>query len=342
MKERLSKLLRKVSGKPPAHPPRLPPSAASRVAPRLDASRARSTLEAPSAPKLVAKGVLPKLVASHASRGPVKRGAPKLIVNEAVGATIASGGSPPTQGRTGWTVHRDVALRLKNLSVHEPVDSPDDPGRELGAFKIRLAGSVQVRWDAGSLVQQRYSVKGYQTSATPVSNNICTFAAYDEGRLAGTVSLRHDSTEGLAADEIYRQELNVLRDAGRHLCEFTRLAVDASRVSKPVLAGLFHTVYLYATKLHNFDYVVIEVNPRHVAYYRHSLGFKAIGPERHNSRVQAPAVLMGMSFGEIAEHLHRHAGSAQHVRKTRTLYEYGFSPSEEAGILARLQTLGAN
>jgi hypothetical protein len=255
---------------------------------------------------------------------------------------VAPRGAPPPEGRTGWTVHRDVALRLRNLSVDELGASTRDSGREVGAFKIRIAGSPQVRWDAGCLVQQRYAGRGYRTSATLVSANVCTFAAYDEGRLAGTVSLRLDSKDGLAADEIYRREIEMLRRAGRKVCEFTRLAVDVSQVSKPVLAGLFHTVYLYAKTLHNFDFVVIEVNPRHVAFYRKSLGFEAIGVERHNSRVNAPAVLMGMSFAEIADHLHRHAGKATRAPRNRSLYAYGFSPDEEAGILGRLRTLHVN
>ena len=322
MRERLSKLMQKVSGKRLAHRPGLPLAVVNHVPPKLVASRVSQKLDAKGAgPKSEPKSVGPKSIAKRVSPQPA--------------------GPPPTQGRTGWTVHRDVALRLKNLSIHEP-DFPDDPGRELGAFKIRLAGSLQVRWDAGSLVQQRYAVKGYRTSTTPAMSNVCTFAAYDEGRLAGTVSLRLDSDEGLAADEVYHQELDMLRDAGRRLCEYTRLAVDVSRVSKVVLAGLFHTVYLYAKQLHNFDFVVIEVNPRHVAYYRNSLGFKAIGPERHNARVQAPAVLMGISFEEIDDQVHRHAGTAKQRPKTCSLYAYFFSPAEAAGILGRLKTLGAN
>ena len=43
---------------------------------------------------------------------------------------------------------------------------------------------------------------------------------------------------------------------------------------------------------HSFDYVVIEVNPRHVRYYERMLGFEVIGPERMNPRVEAPAVLL--------------------------------------------------
>lgn len=169
-----------------------------------------------------------------------------------------------------------------------------------------------------------------------------TFAAYDEGRLAGTLSLRLDSSEGLAADEIYRTEIDIVRQAGRKVCEFTRLAVDASGASKPVLAGLFHTAYLYARKLRNFDSVVIEVNPRHVGYYRRALGFVIIGPERVNQQVNAPAVLMGMPFEEIAERLHLHVGGVRRAPKSSSPYAYGFSPAEEAGILGRLRVLYAN
>ena len=133
-----------------------------------------------------------------------------------------------------------------------------------------------------------------------------------------------------------------IRRDGRKVCEFTRLAVDTSRLSQPVLAGLFHTVYLFARRVRNFDFVVIEVNPRHVGFYRRSLGFAVIGDERHNSRVEAPAVLLGMSFADIADHLHRHAGMAGRVHKARSLYAYGFSPAEEAGVLGRLRMLGAS
>lgn len=240
---------------------------------------------------------------------------------------------------TGWTVHGDVALRLKYLSIEELGTSLRDPGTEIGAFKIRLAGAPAARRAAGTLVQKRYMSRGYLTSATLSHPNVCTFAAYDEGRLAGTVSLRLDAKDGLAADALYRAEIDALRREGRRICEFTRLAVDTSRVSRPVLAGLFHTVFLYAQNIHAFNFVVIEVNPRHVEYYRRALGFDVLGPERHNPRVHAPAVLMGVSFQKIGDNLHRYAGRGMRATRTRNLYVYGFSPAEEAGILGRLRSL---
>jgi len=240
---------------------------------------------------------------------------------------------------TGWTVHRDVALRLKGLPVEAPAPPVGEVQGGTGAFKIRLAGSHETHRAASILVQHRYAKKGYRASAARVNPNVLTFAAYDEGRLAGTLSLRFDSPDGVAADTLYRAEIDAIRSDGRRICEFTRLAVATSRRSQPVLAGLFHTVYLFAWRVRNFDYVVIEVNPRHVGFYRRTLGFDVIGPERHNPRVDAPAVLMGISFADIAVHLHRHAGAARRTSRARSLYAYGFSPAEEAGVLGRLRTL---
>ena len=240
--------------------------------------------------------------------------------------------------RVDFTVHRDIALRLRDMSID--LRTPlADPGPESGAFKIRVASSPHARREASSLVRKRYEGRGYLTATTLVSAHSCTFSAYDEGRLSGTVTLRLDSADGLAADELYGDETRALREQGHKICEFTRLAVDKVHISYPVLAALFHTVFLFAQKLRGFDYAVIEVNPRHVGYYRRALGFEAIGGRRHNARVNAPAVLMGVSFDVIALKLEQHAGKGTRGAAARNLFEHGFSPAEAEGILGRLRTL---
>ena len=238
---------------------------------------------------------------------------------------------------TGLHVHGDDVPRLKYRSVEELGESLRNPGTEVGAFKIRLARPPEPHHPAGAHVQKVYPRTGYLASATQTHPSICTFTAYDEGRLAGTVSLRLDSKDGLFADKLYKREIDALRREGRRVCEFSRLAVDTSRVSRPVLAGLFHTVLLYAQRIHGFDYIVIEVNPRHVGYYRHVLWFDVIGPQRRNARAHAPAVLMGVSFQKVGDNLHRYAGKGMRATRTRNLYVYGFSPAEEMGILGRLR-----
>ena len=239
---------------------------------------------------------------------------------------------------TDVTVNRDVALRLRNLSIDLRTPFADQ-GPGSGVFKIRVASSPQARREASVLVRKRYEGRGYLTATTLVSAHACTFSAYDEGRLSGTVTLRLDSEDGLAADELYGDETRALREQGHKICEFTRLAVDTTHISYPVLAALFHTVFLFAQRLRGFDYAVIEVNPRHVGYYQRALGFGVVGGRRHNTRVNAPAVLMGVSFDVIASKLEHHAGKSAHGGLARNLYEYGFSPTEAEGILRRLRML---
>jgi hypothetical protein len=155
------------------------------------------------------------------------------------------------------------------------------------------------------------------------------------------VSVRLDSERGLSADDLYRFEIDALRSAGARICEFTRLAVDKTAASKPVLAGLFHTAYLYASVIRGFTHAVIEVNPRHVAFYGRALRFDPIGEERMNRRVDAPAVLLCAPFAVIAEGIAKYAGRPDVPGATRSLFLYRFPPHDEQGVLKRLRELVA-
>lgn len=249
-------------------------------------------------------------------------------------------------GRSGETVFAadtiDPALRFRTLSVPEP-DQPEIHLEDAAqpAFKIRLAQSTGFRRAAGGLVGRRYGDRGYLVPSAPADPDLYSFLAYDEGQIVGTVSIRLDSGRGLSADDLYREELQELRSSGCRVCEFTRLAVDVKSASKPVLAGLFHTAYLYACAVRGYDYAVIEVNPRHVAFYRRALGFEPIGPERINRRVDAPAVLLCVPFQDIAKGVAEYGGKPEMAGSVRSLYPFGFGPQEEAGILQRLIELDA-
>lgn len=211
-------------------------------------------------------------------------------------------------------------------------------------FKVRLARSRTVH-DASALVRRRYEERGYETSSAPVEedHNLLTFVAYNQGIIVGTVSIRLDTSGGspLGAEELYPAELTKLREAGARICEFTRLAVETEISSKPVLAALFHTAYLFAYRVRGYDCAVIEVNPRHVVFYRRALKFDVIGAERLNRRVNAPGVLLCVPFETIAEGIAQFAGNAELAGKTHTLFPYGFPPDEEAGVLNRLRHLEA-
>jgi len=245
-------------------------------------------------------------------------------------------------GKSGLTVFDDRALRFRSLlTAAGEAGELDDPSRIAGAFKIRVAKREGFQRAAGTLVERRYSGRGYQPPAPKQDPHLFTFVAYDEGNLVGTVGIRLDSEQGLGADALYKDEIDVLREGGCKVCEFTRLAVDVTAVSKSVLAGLFHTAYLYAGALHGCTFMVIEVNPRHVPFYRRALGFEPLGPERLNQRVNAPAVLLCASFESIAAGLRRFGGRLHEFPNERSLFPYGFAPHEEAGILQRLKALDA-
>lgn len=251
---------------------------------------------------------------------------------------------PPVSGSerkaSGETVFDDRPLRFRSLTLAEAdLSDLESPSGFHNGFKIRVAKLGGRKREAGQLVERRYAGRGYAFPAPGEDPQLSTFIAYDEGALVGTVSVRLDSERGLSADEHYRDEVDALRRDGAHLCEFTRLAVDKTVASKPVLAGLFHTAYLYAAVIRGCTHSVIEVNPRHVAYYQRALAFEPIGDERLNTRVNAPAVLLCGPFRTIADRLARFAGKPDVPGAGRSLFLYGFPADEEVGVLRRLRGL---
>jgi hypothetical protein len=236
------------------------------------------------------------------------------------------------------TLYEGSTLQLPSLSAESLDTLSEEVGAHSGAFRIRVARSNDSSDQITSLVRRRYAWRGYQLSSQKVADsNLSTFAAYISGDLVGTVGLRLDSSNGLAADALYQPEIDLLRSEGLTLCEFTRLALDVNAGSKPVLAGLFHTAYIFAHRVRGCDYAVIEVNPRHVAFYKRALGFEIVGPERLSPRVNAPAVLLRISFHAVVEWLKQYGGRSELANTTRFLYPHFFSAKEEAGILGRLQ-----
>jgi hypothetical protein len=207
------------------------------------------------------------------------------------------------------------------------------------SFQIRAADTERGRSKARILVERLYATRGYRTTLTAPFDlaNRMTLVATDAGRTIGTLSVRFDGDEGLAADDLFRAEADALRADGRQLCEFTKLAVDTSARSREVLASLFHVAYLFAHRLGGYRMLLIEVNPRHVDYYERMLGFRALAPERLNRRVNAPALLLGLDFRHAAAQIARLAGLRSLASGERSLYPWFFSAAEEKGILHRLR-----
>src|SRR6185295_11780132 len=100
-----------------------------------------------------------------------------------------------------------------------------------------------------------------------------TLIAESAGATVGTMSVGLDGPGGLSVDESYLEALSAARAEGRRLCELTRLALAERADTRTVLSTLFAFAYSVAMTLQDVTDVFIEVNPRHVGFYRRVLGF---------------------------------------------------------------------
>jgi hypothetical protein len=238
---------------------------------------------------------------------------------------------------SGIEIYSDIAREFDGVTFAPLDPSEADLSANPDVFRVRLARPRTLRGDASQLVQRRYEWRGYQTHPVAREPNLYTFAAYNTGVLVGTMGVRLESEAGLPADDLYRSEIDKLRAAGHQLAEFTRLAVDEAAPSMEVLGALFHTAVLYAYRVRRCSHVVIEVNPRHVAFYRRVLYFKQVGEERHLDRVGAPAILLELDFAVLNRAVDAFFAQPDWRERSKSFFVHWFSPADASGVLARLQ-----
>lgn len=232
----------------------------------------------------------------------------------------------------------DAATGLSDLVIGEGLagPAPDHP-IDQQVFHIRMANSAGQREAATLLLKKMYGWRGYEVdpSVHHMLNRI-TLYAETGGMTVGTMSLcLDDPSLGLPADENFRDKLDLLRGQQRRLCEPSRLAIDKG-VSKRVFAALIHISYIYARNIHGYSDYIIEVNPRHVQFYKRMLGFRDFGGERNCSRVGAPAVLLRLELEHMAEQIRKFGGLMEQQSSERSFYPYFFPVWDEAGITSRL------
>jgi len=229
----------------------------------------------------------------------------------------------------------ETPVSLRDLCIEE---RPQDRAHPLDVqvFHIRLANSAGRREAASLLIRKMYGWRGYEvdTGQDHAADKI-TLYAETEGQTVGTMSLCLDGPAGLPADENFRDRLDALRRQGRRLCEPSRLAIDKG-VTKRVFASLIHISYIYAHNIHGYTDYVIEVNPRHVMFYRRMLGFRDCAAERTCTRVGAPAVLLRLELDYMAQQIRRFGGMFEQHAEERSFYPYFFPYLDESGITDRL------
>lgn len=145
---------------------------------------------------------------------------------------------------------------------------------------------------AVELLSSRYAWRGYELSRQRPASSDLTLIATERGSVVGTLTLRFDGPARLRADESYGDEVDAARSQGRGVCELGRFAVAQHAPSKPVIAALFGRVHRIVRGLREVTDVFVEVNPRHVGFYRRGFGFTVAAEGRICPRVRAPSVLL--------------------------------------------------
>ena len=225
--------------------------------------------------------------------------------------------------------------RLKDLCP-PPEGDPEVREERLGEklFKLRFAQRDETFNNASMLVQKRYAWRGFPKAQLKKYPNRITILSFHQEKIVGTVTVGYDSEEGMLADEIYKTEIDALRAQGRRVGELSKLAIDENIGSKQLLASLIHIAYLYGV-IHECTDAIIEIVPRHKAFYEKMLGFKQLGEEKMNNRVHFPVLLMHLELDYMRQKIEALGGKGKAV-KDRSLYPHFFSPQDQEGILGRL------
>ena len=240
----------------------------------------------------------------------------------------------------GSTVFSEPATQSARFRALTPVGADPGPFSEVSprdTFRIRLSQGGTKRRETGAKREIQGEPKIPGAEQDPF---LFGFLAHHEGRLAGSMSVRLDSARGLASDELYRDELDPLRAGNQKLAELVQVSVDMNSVPRRVLAGMFHTAYLFAGAVHGCDYCLLAVGTRHAEFFYASLGFDYVGGERVNRRAGAPMALLAAHLPTVLESLARVGGRPEIATGDPTLFSHGFSPDEATGVVKRLTLLG--
>jgi hypothetical protein len=227
----------------------------------------------------------------------------------------------------------DVRETNKPVFYQEVLTSGQRAGQN---FSIKLAYDDQDLTSASNVINRLYSRRGYGSTHQVLARPDCvTFTAWCGGEMIGTLTLRVDSHAGLSADHTFPGTMANLRAGSRaSLCELTKFAFDPSPDSRPMLAKLFHVIFVYGTLRFDCSDLVIEVNPRHSLFYEAMLGFSRLGELQTNELVQAPAQLMHMTVSQIGVQIARYAGGK--TGASRSLYPHFLGEREEEALRERI------
>jgi hypothetical protein len=238
---------------------------------------------------------------------------------------------PSANSGQAMPMARHMPIGLANSSAAGVIGDVigNSPFMAQGNIRVAIARDSAQLNACAELIAKRYGWRGYGVPEPIVDNPsyFTIFAANAQGHILGTLTLGLDSAAGLMADEMYKAEVDAARSGGGRAAELVRLAVDTCQEAREVLASLLHMAYLCGRVIHGVTDAFIEVNPRHVTYYRRLFGFEIAGAPRTCPRVNAPAVLLRLRLERIHQAAH---DFVEAVFRQLEGQEHGPHPHEEA------------
>ena len=191
--------------------------------------------------------------------------------------------------------------RLKSIDFEKSIEFFD------GKVHIHVANRFDRRHKAYQLLHDLYSEMGITESnddglwlsiydALPETTTF--IAKNQQGSVEGALTTVFESSIGLPADDLYKKEIDTIRDAGENICEIISLGIkNNGKASVKILASLFYCAFLHAWKGENATVFVITVHSDLENFYRQRVAFDKLGPVRNYAKVNgAPTVLLNLSL----------------------------------------------
>ena len=161
-----------------------------------------------------------------------------------------------------------------------------------------------------------------------------TFVSEDSrGCTEGALTVVFDSAIGLPADDLYKNEIDKMRNSGEHVCEIVSLGINnEGRASIKILASLFYCAFLHAWQRENTTAVVITVHSDYEDFYHQRVSFEKLGPKRNYAKVNgAPTVLLNVSLNELDR--------LRHQQRIFPFYMLNHTHQEEFDFTKRIENM---
>ena len=211
-----------------------------------------------------------------------------------------------------------------------------------GQCVVHVANRLVVRQKAYELLYNLYSKMGIVQKndcelwlsiydALPETTTL--MAEDDQGCCSGALTIVFDSPIGLPADELYKEEIDEIRNSGHQICEFVSLGIGKTvKNSIKVLACLFYCGFLHAWQRNKSRELIITVHSRYENFYRRNIFFDRIGPDRKYGKVNgAPTVLLKISLEALSR-----------LRRTHRAFPFNmmnFSDQKELELAKKIENM---